>query len=302
MLIVDGIRYKPWTPTDEEKEFHPLVKSQSKEIFGKDTIYFDVKTKLRTASGIGSIPDAYVIDLAEPYSWYIVENELSTHPVYDHIVPQLSKFLKGIENRGTLNQLFELLYEEISKDSSLRSSILAKAKTDEIYPFLSKLLIKSPKVVIVIDEKRPELEEAFDNFKITPQIVEFKTFVSENNPQVYAHLFQPINSEDEDAVVGSECQYQTKNSEEIDVIFSMLGQEIEKLSNDISKVATKTRVKYKTKKGLFVGVQRLDNRVRLHLYFKRKPDNSDHEHLSIRNQSEAESAIELIKKAYASLN
>jgi hypothetical protein len=74
MLLVDGIRYKPWTPKDEEKEFHPLVKAQSKEIFGKNSIYFDVKTTLKSASGIGSIPDAYVIDLAEPYQWYVIEN------------------------------------------------------------------------------------------------------------------------------------------------------------------------------------------------------------------------------------
>jgi len=26
MLIVDGVKYKLWTPKDEEKEFHPLVK------------------------------------------------------------------------------------------------------------------------------------------------------------------------------------------------------------------------------------------------------------------------------------
>lgn len=108
MLIVDGVRYKPWTPKDEEKEFHPLVKAQSKEIFGKDSIYFDVKTTLRTASGIGSIPDAYVFDLDEPHQWFVVENELSTHSVYDHIVPQLNKFIKGIENKNGLNQILEL--------------------------------------------------------------------------------------------------------------------------------------------------------------------------------------------------
>jgi hypothetical protein len=49
MLIVDGVRYKPWTPKGEEKEFHPLVKAQSKEIFGKDSIYFDVKTTLKVS-------------------------------------------------------------------------------------------------------------------------------------------------------------------------------------------------------------------------------------------------------------
>ena len=57
MLVVDGARYKPWTPKDEEKEFHPLVKANSKEIFGRDTIYFDVKTTL-AASKVLAIPDA----------------------------------------------------------------------------------------------------------------------------------------------------------------------------------------------------------------------------------------------------
>jgi hypothetical protein len=35
MLIIDGVKYQLWTPTNEEKEFHPLVKEYSKEIFGK---------------------------------------------------------------------------------------------------------------------------------------------------------------------------------------------------------------------------------------------------------------------------
>jgi hypothetical protein len=29
ILLVDGVRYKPWTPKDEEKEFHPLVRKYS---------------------------------------------------------------------------------------------------------------------------------------------------------------------------------------------------------------------------------------------------------------------------------
>jgi hypothetical protein len=38
MLLVDGVKYKLWTPKDEEKEFHPLVKASSKEIFGEELI------------------------------------------------------------------------------------------------------------------------------------------------------------------------------------------------------------------------------------------------------------------------
>ena len=86
MLIIDDIKFEPWTPKDEEKEFHPMVQKHSKGIFGENTLYFDVKHVLKAASGIGSIPDAYVIDFSKPSKFYVVENELSSHPVYDHIV------------------------------------------------------------------------------------------------------------------------------------------------------------------------------------------------------------------------
>jgi hypothetical protein len=192
MLIVDGIRYKPWTPKNEEGEFHPLVKAQSKEIFGKDSIYFDVKTTLRSDSGIASIPDAYVIDLTEPFKWYVVENELATHPVYDHIVKQLTKFINGIDNQNSRAQILEMLYSQINREDGLRATVLSKTETSDVYHFLSKLMLKLPKIIVIIDEKTAEVEEACQALKYSPQIIEFKTFVSENTPQTYAHLFEPL--------------------------------------------------------------------------------------------------------------
>jgi hypothetical protein len=46
MLVIDGVRYQLWTPTDEEKDFHPLVRENAQAIFGENTIYFDIKTTL----------------------------------------------------------------------------------------------------------------------------------------------------------------------------------------------------------------------------------------------------------------
>lgn len=316
MLIIDGVRYKPWTPKDEEKEFHPLVKAQSKEIFGKDTIYFDVKTTLRTSSGVGSIPDAYVVDFTRS-EWFVVENELSTHPVYNHIIPQLNKFMKGIENANVKNQILDLLYDEINSNLELRSVISRVTANTDIHNSLSKIIVhKSPRIVVIIDEKTEEVEEAFENFKTAPVIVEFRTFEQEANSGVYAHLFEPLYSEDNarkewvdkrQDIEDSGKVHENKNiedliesikpHEEIKEIFRMFVQEIESLSNELSREITGTRVKYKTRKD-FVGVQPFSNRIRLHLYFKRTPDNSDHVHLIIRNRPEAESAMSICKKAF----
>jgi len=192
MLVIDGIKYKLWTPMDEEKEFHPMVKKYSKEIFGEDSHYFDVKHKLKSKSGIVSIPDAYVITLSKPYEWYIVENELSTHPVYSHIVPQILKFISGIENLRSQREIRDILYDEINHDKILKEYVETKIGS-EVYRFLSKLLSKRAKIVIVIDEITEQIKDVckfLEKFGI--QIVEFKTFVREDEENVHAHQFKPL--------------------------------------------------------------------------------------------------------------
>lgn len=71
-----------------------MVKAHYREIFDEDALYFDVKHVLKAPSKIGSIPDAYVVSFRYG-EWYVVENELSSHPIYDHIVNQLNRFLNG---------------------------------------------------------------------------------------------------------------------------------------------------------------------------------------------------------------
>lgn len=193
MLTVNGVKYRLWHPKDEEKEFHPLVKACSKEIFGEDSIYFDVKRILKTASGIGSIPDAYVITLSQPHRLYVVENELATHPIYDHVVRQLTKFINGIANQNARSQIIDMLYDQIDRDNNLREQIQKTVGSTDIYRFLSKLLAEPPRIVIIIDQRSDELEEACFSLRYQPDIVEFKTFVKEGDENARAHLFEPIH-------------------------------------------------------------------------------------------------------------
>lgn len=194
MLVIDGIKYKLWTPKDEEKEFHPMIKEHSKEIFGDNSLYFDVKHILKSKSGIGSIPDAYVISLSEPYQWYVVENELASHPVYDHIVKQLTKFINGIKVYNNRRQILETIYYIIMKDKVLRATVEKLTDSTDIYHFLSHLLSKSPRIVVFIDQKTSEVEEACQvlKYQTAIPIVEFKTFVREDAENVHAHLFEPL--------------------------------------------------------------------------------------------------------------
>jgi predicted transport protein len=191
LLLVDGVKFDLWTPKDEEKEFHPLVKAHHKEIFGEDAFYFDVKHVLKSPSKIGSIPDAYLVSFGHD-EWYVVENELSSHPIYDHIVNQLSKFLNGIKNQDARSQILDALYEDINSDVLRRAEVEKQIDSRDVYHALSKLITKQPRMVVIIDRKTPEIEEALQNLSPTPSIVEFKTYARRDAPNVRAFVFEPL--------------------------------------------------------------------------------------------------------------
>ncbi len=194
MLLIDGVKYGEWIPPSED-EFEGVVKKHTLEIFGEQSIYLDRKQKLKSLSGIGSIPDGYVIFLGDTLHWHIVEMELSFHPPHEHIVPQLSKFTLGIKNLSTQNNLVKAIYEHISGDGFLTLKLRKETNCVDIYKFLSDLIAKPPMLTVIIEKKTEELEEALDIFRRDYQtkIVEFQTFTREGiGLAVHAHLFEPL--------------------------------------------------------------------------------------------------------------
>jgi predicted small metal-binding protein len=198
MLLKDGVQYELWTPKEEEKEFHPMIREHSKEIFGNDSLYFDIKHTIKSKSKILSRPDAYAITLLEP-EWYIVENELATHRVYKHIVSQISEFISGIDNPSSQGELRDILYKEIKQNKVLKPYVEKIIQPEELHNFLSKLMSKLPKIAIVIDQQTDQLKGAVTTLKNLggklkeTEVVEFKTFVKEGTKKDHAHLFEPLH-------------------------------------------------------------------------------------------------------------
>ena len=91
IILKDGVKFIKHS-FDLENQFEKIVLTQYKSIFGENAILFD-KQKVKTATGIGTIPDAFVIS-PDKRKWYIVEVELAIHNVYQHIIPQITKFKK----------------------------------------------------------------------------------------------------------------------------------------------------------------------------------------------------------------
>jgi hypothetical protein len=192
MLLIDGIKYELWTPQKEVEEFHPIVKEHYKEIFGKNTFFIE-GSKLKSEAGKGSVPDGFVIELNQNPNWYIVEIELSRHPLYDHIVNQVGRFINGIKNTSTQKKVIETIYHYIQDDKQRKTEFEDIVGSGEIFKYITDLITKQPILAVMIEEKTPDLNEALDLLRYSPiKTVEFRTYISTKTDKSHAHLFEPL--------------------------------------------------------------------------------------------------------------
>ena len=148
---------------------------------------------MKTLGGVGSIPDAYAITLSKPYKWYLVEVERSTHSIFGHIVPQLNKFVQGLKDPKSRRIIVESLYNEIKSDEIIETIVRKRIGSGEIFRFLSATIDKPPILVVIIDEKTKELDDACSSIPITEKIIiEFNIYQRDDASIKNAFLFNPI--------------------------------------------------------------------------------------------------------------
>lgn len=205
IVLIDGVRYRLVTP-DNEAALEEAIKSNFQHIFGPDSFYLDVKKLIKSKAGIASIPDGYVILLEPKPRWCILEVELASHSIYDHIIPQLTKFNRGIENSSSRKKIVEMFYSIINEDEILKAKLKQKIKTGEIYKFISDLISENPLIVVAIEQRTDELEEALRDIRGDVRVLEFQTFQREGiTDQINAYVFEPIvKSKEKSKLVKSE--------------------------------------------------------------------------------------------------
>lgn len=189
ILFKDGVKYIKYQYKNE-LEIEDMIFEHHKYIFGKDSLLL-AKRKIKTNSGIGTIPDAFVISL-DNKKWYLIEVELKNHPLYEHIVPQISKFNTAIKNSDSLRKLIKMIYEEI-KDDPQKNLIFQLKQIKEVFKYITEILELKPQIIILIDGKNDELEEVCDSLPFSSKVIEFKTFCRENvGIGDHIHSFEPL--------------------------------------------------------------------------------------------------------------
>ena len=192
IVLIDGVRYRLVIPGNEDV-LEKTIKSNYQHIFGPYSFYLDVKKLIKSKAGIASIPDGYVILFEPKPRWCILEVELASHSIYDHIVPQLTKFNRGIENSSSRKKLVEMFYSIINEDEVLKAKLKQQIQTGEIYKFISDLISENPLIVVAIDQRTEELEEALMDIRGDVRVLEFQTFQREGiTEQINAYVFEPL--------------------------------------------------------------------------------------------------------------
>ncbi len=252
MLLIDGVKYAEWVPKNEE-ELELMVNEHAPEIFGENSMYFDRKLKLQSLSGIGSIPDGYAIVLGDKYEWHIVEVELSSHPLYNHVVPQISRFIAAMNNLSTQKTITEAIYHAIIADGPLYMRMDKVVQTGEFYKFVADLVSNTPVITIVIEKDTPELQEALSSLGHSKRnIVEFKTYTREGvGLAVHAHIFEPLTKGQKPV-----AEVENENEEPPERIKKVTASDFTYMSDGIFALASDSSVTIDVKKHIrLVGEQ-----------------------------------------------
>ncbi|MBA7486613.1 hypothetical protein ES707_22174 [subsurface metagenome] len=190
IAVKDDVRYLPHKYRNED-ELENLVKEHVEFIFGNNSLFFE-KSKIKSSASIVSIPDGFVL-LPLEEKWYVIEVELSKHPLHDHIVPQILKFFGAIKNSIARKKLVDTFYEEIESKPILNYKYKIAGIKKERYKLLTDVINKNPEFAIIIDEKTRELEEICESLPFTSKVIEFRTYQREGS-NVSIYIFDALYS------------------------------------------------------------------------------------------------------------
>lgn len=178
-----------------ESEFETIVFKSAAQIFGKDSILVDLKTKINSGELGKTIPDGFLFDFSDldDPRFFLVEVELRKHDFYRHIFPQITKFFAFIKgNIAEQSKLVDSLYRVIESSEEYKKRFKSYLRDKELFKFLRDLIENSGEILLVIDGKKPEIDEIMLTYSDTwgkyVKLMVVKVF---KNGEEYALLADP---------------------------------------------------------------------------------------------------------------
>jgi hypothetical protein len=181
MLITKNKRFIQ-TAFDSEEEIESVVAENSSDIFGPSSLYFP-KSLIKTADGVGTIPDGFAIDIVEK-RWFIVEAETSKHSVWGHIAPQVAKQVVAASQSSTRKLLVDLAGKRAQQNPDVKELFdEANIHQMDIRKVLDDIMSQEPIIGMPIDAVSKDLGEWANTLKVKVRLWLIKKYVEFGNPK-----------------------------------------------------------------------------------------------------------------------
>jgi len=164
-----------------EEDLEKAVLGLAEDIFGKRSIYIDLKRKIKNKSiSFANIPDGYLLDFRNKIKLWIVENELSTHDSFKHIGVQLLKFATQF-SEGSF-AVKESLIDFINGNKEIKDKfghLINKTEFANISEALDFAIYKNDYgFIVIIDEINEDLVRVTREIARQPELIEIKKYIS----------------------------------------------------------------------------------------------------------------------------
>jgi hypothetical protein len=184
----------------KEADFEQCVVEQADGLFGPTSIFLPIKHRVRKGA-IVTIPDGYLLDLADPSSprMFVVEVEIRTHDLFKHITDQLIRFAAAFAHDQLPVRRF--VAEAIKRDKRAGKRLGAALKKSPYRnedAFLDAMVYQPFRGIVVIDERRDELDSVLKQFASEISALELQVLESGDGKRLYQ--YDSLYDEDEEAV------------------------------------------------------------------------------------------------------
>jgi hypothetical protein len=183
-----------------ENDFENIVVELSDQIFGPNTIYLNIKKKIK-GNNIGVIPDGYLIDMTisgDP-KLYVIENEIVSHDPFKHIGIQMLKFVTSFDDEKI--KIRDNIMGEISNNPNYLERLeknCRESNSRNIDNYLDKAVFSEFKGLVIIDEAKNELYKVLEKINANISVLELKIYKSADGKTAYE--FDTLYEEDEEDI------------------------------------------------------------------------------------------------------
>lgn len=181
MLIFKDAKFIK-SPFDSEAELEQVIVDNYEYLFGPTSFYLP-KAKIKTADGVGTIPDGFAIDIGQK-KWYLVEAELMHHSVWNHIAPQVTKQILASQQAITKRTLIDLAVHQYQADNYTKEKFedlnIAAVNVRQV---VGDILETDPVIGVPIDGITNDLRDWARTLKYKVKLWVVSKFIELNKPE-----------------------------------------------------------------------------------------------------------------------